>query len=178
MRKTLLLLAIGFAATAVYSWAGIGDKLPNWINTSIGYWPHGLVFGAFVLAPLAWRLPHGPLRALVAVLISDAVYALMVNWTVHQVGETYILGGALQGLVGALLLMFGVRDLLRIKFPSMVFVWVLPLCAAFGVVIVSAMIHESDRWIVQGAHLLWQAVVAVAVARSVADSEQTIPPAA
>ena len=58
--------------------------------------------------------------------------------------------------------------------------WVLPLCAALGAVIVSTTLHGNGSmtsfWIVQGGHLLWQAVVAVALAKSVTASE--IPPPA
>ena len=115
MRKTLLLLAIGFAITAAYALTEVGNHFPDWIVTLTGFWPHGLAFGAFVLAPMAWHMSQGLLRALAVVLISDAVYALMVNWAIYQYDKTYILGGALQGLTGALLLLFGVRNLLKLN---------------------------------------------------------------
>jgi len=80
-------------------------------------------------------------------------------------------------MAGALLLMFGVRHLLKVYYPPRIFVWVLPLCAAFGAVVVSGILHTGTGWIssciFQGAHLLWQAVVAVALAKSVAASEET-----
>ena len=176
--RTLLWLGVGFIFSLIYVLTEIGENLPQSFNALIGFYPHGIVFGISVLVPLALRLPQGPLRAVAAVFISTAVYALMVNWAISQHREAYCLGGALQGMVGALLVVFGMSKLLQIKFNPNLFLWVMPLCAVFGAAIVSIVAKNRESTsmliVVQIAHLCWQIVVAIALVRCVANPNDSL----
>ncbi|MDB6173403.1 MAG: Paraquat-inducible protein [Chthoniobacteraceae bacterium] len=126
-------VVLGFVAavTAAIFFKSEIENAPELFRNQF-YFPYGLTFGFCVLAPLALRLSHGWIRAIAAVFYSHSVYILMAGWAAANHGKSPLLGGALPGGLGAILLLLGVRRLLHTRYSPRTFTIAVFLCSALG----------------------------------------------